>query len=139
VRRLNQRTGQSYRLPSEAEWEYAARAGTTTAYHWGDGFDLGRANNGSRTVQVGRYSANAFGLHDVHGNVGEWVRDVWHNNYEGAPTDGSARIAGGDEGRRVLRGGSWFDAPRDLRSANRGRNTPGIRDISTGFRIARPL
>ncbi len=139
VRRLSQRTGQSYRLPSEAEWEYSAKAGTTTAYFWGDRFDGGRANNGGSTVPVGRYPANAFGLHDMHGNVWEWVQDVWHDSYAGAPSDGSARMSGGDASRRVLRGGSWNISPRVLRSAGRGGNSPGGRNIGTGFRIARTL
>jgi formylglycine-generating enzyme required for sulfatase activity len=138
LRRLNQRTGQNYRLPSEAEWEYAARAGTTTAYFWGDRFDASRVNNrGNRTVQVGSYSANAFGLHDMHGNVWEWVQDVWHNSYAGAPSDGTARMTGGDPSRRVFRGGSWFVTPQDLRSAYRSRSSPGNRNFYSGFRVAR--
>jgi formylglycine-generating enzyme required for sulfatase activity len=139
VRRLNQRTGQNYRLPSEAEWEYAARAGTTTAYFWGDGFNEDRANNSSRTVQVGSYPANAFGLHDMQGNVWEWVQDVWHDNYAGAPHDGSAWTTGGDLTRRVLRGGACMNSPRCLRSASRSRNVLSYRFSSTGFRIARTL
>jgi formylglycine-generating enzyme required for sulfatase activity len=138
VRRLSQRTGQNYRLPSEAEWEYAARAGTATAYFWGDGFDDQRANSGSSTtVAVGRYPANAFGLHDMHGNVWEWVEDVWHNNYTGAPSDGSARITGGNQAQRVLRGGSWFNSQQILRSANRLRFAPNNGFYGTGVRIAR--
>jgi formylglycine-generating enzyme required for sulfatase activity len=124
-------------LPSEAEWEYAARAGTTTAYFWGDRFDGGRANNGSSAETVGRYPANAFGLHDMHGNVWEWVQDVWHDRYADAPGDGSARMSGGDTSRRVLRGGSWNFTPRNLRSANRNGLTPDFRFVNTGFRIAR--
>jgi formylglycine-generating enzyme required for sulfatase activity len=137
ARRLSQRTGQNYRLPSEAEWEYAARAGTTTAYPWGDRFDGNRANNGSRTVQVGNYPANAFGLHDLHGNVLEWVQDVWHSSYAGAPSNGSAWMSGGDQTRRVLRGGSWGGTPQGLRSAYRVRFAPDYRNGFTGFRIAR--
>jgi formylglycine-generating enzyme required for sulfatase activity len=137
LRRLNQRTGENYRLPSEAEWEYAARAGTATAYSWGDRFDGNRVNNSSRTVRVGSYPANAFGLHDMHGNVWEWVQDVWYDNYAGAPSDGSAWMSEDDQARRVLRGGSWGNLPRGLRSADRGRGTPDERDILTGFRIAR--
>jgi formylglycine-generating enzyme required for sulfatase activity len=137
LRRLNQRTGLNYRLPSEAEWEYAARAGTTTAYPWGDRFDGGRANNGSSTVAVGGYAANAFGLHDMHGNIWEWVQDIWHDNYAGAPTDGSAWMVGGDPSRRVLRGGSWFNSPQYLRSAIRNWYALGYRGFVTGFRIAR--
>jgi len=137
VRRLGQRTGQNYRLPTEAEWEYAARAGSTTAYFWGDGFDSGRANNGRETVPVGTYGANAFGLHDILGNVREWVQDVWHDNFFGAPTDSSAWMSGGDSSRRVLRGGSWFDPPQFLRSADRLGSKQDDRYINSGFRIAR--
>ncbi len=137
VRRLSQRTGQNYRLPSEAEWEYAARAGTATAYAWGDLFDAQLANNGGRTVQVGRYPANAFGLYDMHGNVWEWVQDVWHANYAGAPSDGSAWMVGGDTALRVLRGGSLSSTPQFLRSAFRHRFPPIIRSDGIGLRIAR--
>jgi formylglycine-generating enzyme required for sulfatase activity len=137
VRRLSQLTGQSYRLPTEAEWEYAARAGSTTAYFWGDTFDAGRASNGSQTVRVGSYGANAFGLHDMHGNVWEWVQDGWRASYGGAPSDGSAWMSGGYQSRRVLRGGSWSSAPQGLRSADRGWDSPGNRSNDTGFRIAR--
>ena len=137
VRRLNQRTGQNYRLPSEAEWEYAARAGTATAYSWGDRFDATRANISSRTVRVGSYPANAFGLHDMHGNVWEWVQDASHDSYAGAPSDGAVWMIGGDWRQRMLRGGSWRGAPRDLRSANRNWDSLYIRNIYTGFRIAR--
>jgi formylglycine-generating enzyme required for sulfatase activity len=137
VRRLSQRTGQTYRLPSEAEWEYAARAGTTTTYFWGDRFDGNQANNSSRTVRVGSYLPNAFGLYDMQGNVWEWVQDVWHDSYAGSPIDGSAWMTGGDPTRRVLRGGSWNGAPRDLRSADRSGDSPGSRGSGAGFRIAR--
>ncbi len=138
VVRLSQRTGQSYRLPSEAEWEYAARAGTATAYFWGDRFYSSRvANNGSHPVSVGRYPPNALGLHDMHGNVWEWVHDAWHESYDGAPIDGSAWMAGGDPGMRVLRGGSWLHARWGLRSADRGRNTPDVRSDVVGFRVVR--
>jgi formylglycine-generating enzyme required for sulfatase activity len=138
VRRLSQRTGQNYRLPSEAEWEYAARAGTTTAYFWGDRFDFRRVyNNGRSTVPAGAYPANAFGLHDMHGNVWEWVQDVWHDSYAGAPSDGSDWRGGGNTSWRVLRGGSWYGAPHILRSADRDRDAPGNRNSLTGFRIAR--
>ncbi len=138
VRRLSQLTGRTYRLPSEAEWEYAARAGASTAYSWGDRFDGPRVNGSSRsTVTVGLYPANAFGLHDMHGNVLEWVQDTWHDSFTGAPSDGSAWMTGGDPSRRVLRGGSWSSAPQILRSAVRNWYPPVARNGSTGFRIAR--
>jgi formylglycine-generating enzyme required for sulfatase activity len=145
ARRLSQRTGQNYRLPSEAEWEYAARAGSQTAYHWGDQIGTGNANCGScgsrwdgkGTAPVGKFAPNALGLHDMHGNVLEWVRDVWHGDYSGAPGSGAAWTTGGDQSRRVLRGGSWHGSPENLRSASRVRGTPGFRDIGVGFRIAR--
>jgi formylglycine-generating enzyme required for sulfatase activity len=86
---------------------------------------------------VGQFPANAFGLHDMHGNLWEWVQDVWHDNYAGAPSDGSAWMSGGDPARRVLRGGSWSIAPQFLRSAYRNRNAPDGRNFITGFRIAR--
>jgi formylglycine-generating enzyme required for sulfatase activity len=152
ARRLSQRTGQNYLLPSEAEWEYAARAGTTTAYHWGERAGREHANYGAdaccggraegrdlwvETAPVGQFPANAFGLHDMHGNVYEWVQDVSHSSYAGAPNDGSAWMTDGDPSRRVLRGGSWNGTPQDLRSADRVRGTPDDRYGSTGFRIAR--
>ena len=87
---LSKKTGKPYRLLTEAEWEYAARAGTTTAYFWGDRFDTSRANNGRKTVEVGRYRPNAWGVHDMHGNVWEWTEDCWNDSYKGAPVDGSA-------------------------------------------------
>jgi formylglycine-generating enzyme required for sulfatase activity len=101
-----------------------------------DRFDGGRANNGSSPVPVGRYQANPFGLHDTHGNVWEWVQDVWQDTYVGAPVDGSARTSGGDQ-TRVLRGGSWVDSPLILRSSFRSRFAPVYRNYITGFRIAR--
>ena len=92
----------------------------------------------AKTVAVGSFPANRFGLHDVHGNVWEWVEDDWHPNYQGAPDDGSV-WQGGDTSLRVLRGGSWFDLPQLLRSANRGRYHPSIRSDDVGFRLARTL
>ena len=140
---LNQRTGQKYRLPSEAEWEYAARAGTTTEWSFGnDESKLGNyawhgRNSGGRTQEVGKKLPNAFGLYDMHGNVWEWTEDCWHENYAGAPTDGSAWTTGCRGNYRVLRGGSWSNSPAFLRSANRIWNYPDIRDSSGGFRLAR--
>ena len=92
-----------------------------------------------RTTPAGTFARNAFGLYDVHGNVREWVEDCWHDNYRGAPSDGTAWTRGGDCGRRVLRGGSWGSAPRLLRSANRYRSTTGLRRVIAGFRVARTL
>ncbi len=139
-------TGQRYRLLTEAEWEYAARAGTTTAYSWGDEIGKGNANcascgskwdNGG-TSPVGSFKPNAFGLYDMHGNVWEWVEDCYHDNYNGAPADGSART-GVDCDRRVLRGGSWSPSPQTLRSAGRLSNPSDARFYNLGFRVARTL
>ncbi len=151
VKWLRGKTGRAYRLPSEAEWEYAARAGSKTRYHWGNDIDCSRARYGyysdecgkqKSTDSVGSFSANAFGLYDMHGNVWEWVQDCYHKTYEGAPDDGSAWENGCynfDDGviPRVLRGGSWYDLPTRLRSANRIRVNPDGRFINYGFRIAR--
>lgn len=144
----------AYRLPSEAEWEYACRAGTTTPFSFGatvstaqanyDGSDVYGANKKGerrqRTTPVGSFPANAFGLHDMHGNVWEWCEDLWHPNFVGAPADGSAWIEGGDNSSRVLRGGSWHNKfAQNLRSANRVRNDPAVRIDANGFRLARTL
>ena len=145
IQKLNQKTGQQYRLPSEAEWEYAARAGSTGKWSFGDNESaLGQhawysANSNSQTRPVGQKQANAFNLHDMHGNVWEWVQDVGHDNYSGAPTDGSAWVSGGDQSRRVLRGGSWISGPGSLRSANRDGISPDFRSNYNGFRIARTV
>ena len=144
VKWLSEKTGEQYRLLSEAEWEYVARAGTTTLYHFGTTISRSQANYGSNnggTVEVGSYPANAFGLHDMHGNAGEWVADCVHGSYNGAPTDGSAWTSGCDHDiyLRVLRGGSWYFKPRDLRSANRIDLNASYRNYFIGFRIARTL
>jgi formylglycine-generating enzyme required for sulfatase activity len=136
---LNQNSDKSYRLASEAEWEYAARANTDSAYPWGNSVDHQSANYGQKigkTTPVGHYPANDFGLFDLHGNVWEWVQDKWHDNYKQAPNDGSAWESGNGAGRG-LRGGSWDDTPRDLRSADRFRGTPDDRNSISGFRLAR--
>ena len=157
VRWLSAKAGREYRLPSEAEWEYAARAGTTTSRHWGDSVDAGcdYANLGDhsmrdglgmapwvdcndgyvRTAPIGRFRPNAFGLHDMLGNVWEWTADCWHEGYEGAPADGSAWVAGACE-RRSNRGAAWNSHPRNVRSSNRGSYSPDAYE-SVGFRVAR--
>jgi formylglycine-generating enzyme required for sulfatase activity len=142
---LSKMTGQPYRLLTEAEWEYAARAGTTTAYYWGDEIGTGNANcNGcgsQRTHQsspVGSFRPNAFGLYDMAGNVWQWVQDCWHNSYDGAPSDGSSWISG-DCSRRVVRGGDWDGFPPGLRAAIRGGiTTVGLNGV-VGFRVGRML
>ena len=145
---LNSRSPvKGWRLLSEAEWEYAARAGSSTNYPWGDDIGSGRANCvgcGSRwdknsTSPVASFPANAFGLHDMHGNVWQWVQDVWHDNYEGAPTDGSVWSIGGNQARRVLRGGSWYNPPQRLGSTIRIRYSPDHRIANFGFRLARTV
>ena len=144
---LSAETGQWYRLPSEAEWEYAARAGTTTAYSWGNDIGQNRANcdgcgspwDDVQTASAGSFAANSWGLHDLHGNVYEWVQDCWHDSYARAPADGSAWTRGGDCGPRVLRGGAWLYGPRALRSADRARSDVGTRAGDVGFRLARTL
>ena len=182
---LSWKTGKGYRLLSESEWEYVARAGTGTSYWWGNEIGRNRANcrgcgnrwddektssatvgsigaagvsvfagvsffdlyskrgNVTKTSPVGSFSANAFGLYDVHGNVDEWVEDCWNDDYAEAPTDGSAWESGGCD-RRVLRGGAWWSQPSFLRSANRSNPIGGIRSddlraYAYGFRVARTL
>jgi formylglycine-generating enzyme required for sulfatase activity len=137
---LSRKTGKTYRLLSEAEWEYAARAGTTTRYAFGDTISESQAQfSAGKTVEVGSFPPNRFGLHDMHGNVWEWVEDSWHSDYNGAPLDGSM-WTGGNMSLRVLRGGSWlYIDPGSLRSAIRSRYRPGIRDSVVGFRVARTL
>jgi len=136
---LKQKTGKPYRLLSEAEWEYAARAGTYTAYCVGDTIDKAHANfDGDKTTPVGAYAANNFGLHDMHGNVWEWVEDCWNASYDNAPADGSAWTSGDCE-MRILRGGSWFSGSRLLRSAERLRYLAEIETKYLGFRVARDL
>jgi len=150
-RRLNQRTKLAYTLPSEAQWEYACRAGTTTPFAFGDTLTPDLANyNGTfaygsgpkgqereETTGVGSFKANAWGLQDMHGNVWEWCLDHWHGDYEGAPSDGSAWVKGGDQTKRLLRGGSWSYGPRYCRSAVRHRRRMDIRDCCFGFRLCR--
>jgi formylglycine-generating enzyme required for sulfatase activity len=150
--RLSVHTGRDYGLPSEAEWEYACRAGTVTPFHFGETIDPKAANyNGgyiygpgqkgtdrNKTIPVGSLNAaNEYGLHDMHGNVWEWCQDHWHNNYQGAPENGSAWINtnAGENKNRVLRGGSWDNNPRNCRSAVRNNNNPVLRNDLVGFRV----
>jgi formylglycine-generating enzyme required for sulfatase activity len=154
--RLSQRTGRSYTLPSEAQWEYACRAGTETPFHFGDTISSDLANyNGEyayadgpkgiypeQTTPVGMFPANAWGLQDMHGNVLEWCLDEWHDNYNGAPTDGSAWVdyTKGEKNkesvkRRLLRGGSWPLHPAFCRSAYRFIYHPVDRGNYIGFRV----
>jgi formylglycine-generating enzyme required for sulfatase activity len=151
--RLLDKTSHTYRLPSEAEWEYACRAGTTTLFHFGDtltplfanyqaGFTytselVGRDRN--KTTPVGSFPPNAFGLYDLHGNVWEWCADLWHKNYKGAPADGRIWEEGGKTSERVIRGGSWSLYPRFCRSANRDRRDPAARSYDLGVRIVMVL
>jgi formylglycine-generating enzyme required for sulfatase activity len=134
VRWLSETTGRRYRLPSEAEWEYAARAGASGVYWWGDEFDPRRTSRGA-PAEVGSTGPNGFGLHDVTGNVAEWVEDCYVNNYRSAPSDARS-VLRGDCARRVLRGGSWRDGPRALRIASRSRVGQTVRDAAIGFRVA---
>ena len=142
---LSEQTGSRYRLRSEAEWEYAARAGSTTDYHWGDDVGNNQANCagcGSRwddeqTAPVGSFDPNGWGLFDMHGNVWEWVEDCWHDNYVDAPANGTAWTRGGDCSRRVYRGGSMYTHLLETMSANRRTAFPF--SDSRGFRVARTL
>jgi formylglycine-generating enzyme required for sulfatase activity len=149
IEKLNQTNdGYTYRLPTEAEWEYACRAGTTTAFAFGDSLSSDQANfDGNypyggagkgvyrqKTTAVGSFQPNAWGLYDMHGNAWEWCQDWYHDSYNGAPADGSAWLSGGEQKYRVLRGGSWDSSSVALGSAYRVRDTPGNRS-HYGFRI----
>jgi formylglycine-generating enzyme required for sulfatase activity len=143
---LSKMTGKHYRLLTEAEWEYAARGGGTTAYYWGEEIGKRNANcngcgsrwEGELTAPVGSFAANQLGLYDMAGNVWQWTEDCYHHDYNGAPTDGSAWISG-DCGRRVVRGGAWDSSPQLLRSAVREGNSSERRVSNLGFRIGRTL
>ena len=151
--RLSERTGKPYDLPSEAQWEYACRAGTPTPfafgnmitpdlanYRWTNSYNSSptRSSNPGKNQSVGSYPANAWGLYDMHGNVWEWCKDTWHSNYDGAPTDGSAWTEGGDSDHGLIRGGSWLDHPWYCRSACRYYYSRGNRVNNFGFRVACP-
>ena len=160
---LSRKTNRRYRLLSESEWEYAARAKTVTPRYWdGQASEQCRNANGAdaalkaryaewfeltascddgvaHTSEAGRYGANEFGLYDMLGNAREWVEDCWHRDYRNAPSDGTAWTDGGSCSLRVLRGGSWLDGPGGLRSATRDKGTTGIRFSGNGFRVARAL
>jgi formylglycine-generating enzyme required for sulfatase activity len=142
---LSKMTGRSYRLLTEAEWEYAARAGTTTVYYWGDEIGKGNANcmgcgseENKQTSPVGSFPANSFGLYDMAGNVWQWVQDCYSRNYDQAPTDGSAST-GQDCTYRVARGGAWNLGPEYVRSAVRFRYASNYQALNRGFRVARTL
>ena len=140
---LGETTRRPYRLPSEAEWEYACRAGTTTLYYRGDEEPTPADANYSqssypKTTEVGFYPANPWGLHDLSGNVWEWLEDRWKDSYAGASTNGTAWTSN-DQYWRVLRGGSWFIPPSLLRSAHRFGNHSDFRLDYIGFRVARML
>ncbi len=162
VGKLSAKTGKTYRLLSESEWEYMARSGSSSKYPFGGSesalCDYGNVADltakaeergwttsncsdgyGKKAAPVGSFQANGFGVHDTVGNVWEWVEDCWHGGYSGAPSNGTAWTSGGDCVSRVLRGGSWDNAPRTLRSANRSRNVTSTRSGYLGFRIARTL
>ncbi|MEK0187867.1 formylglycine-generating enzyme family protein, partial [Microcoleus anatoxicus] len=148
-KKLSQTTGKKYRLLSEAEWEYACRAHTTTPFHFGEtitpelvnyngNYPYAKASKGlyrQETTDVGSFPPNAFGLYDMHGNVWEWCSDKWHDNYSKAPADGSSWETGTDN-NRVQRGGSWLNDAVNCRSANRGWDSAGFRFSNVGFRVA---
>jgi formylglycine-generating enzyme required for sulfatase activity len=146
--RLSRKTQKTYRLPNEAQWEYACRAGTTTPFHFGETITQNLVNyNGNylyakaakgeyrkTTIDVGSFPPNAFGLYDMHGNVCEWCLDTWHDSYDRAPNDGSAWIDRSSESR-IFRGGAWNRYSRGCRSANRDRFNPATRVYYLGFRV----
>ncbi|MCA2691609.1 SUMF1/EgtB/PvdO family nonheme iron enzyme [Microcystis sp. M034S2] len=148
-KRLSRETKREYRLPSEAEWEYACRAGTTTPFYFGETITGELANYDAsktyaeeakgeyrqQTTPVGQFPPNAFGLYDMHGNVWEWCADTWHDNYDGAPTDGSVWTENGNNNRSPMRGGSWYASPLSCRSAYRNYDTRRDVSIVYGFRV----
>ncbi|MGK7876565.1 MAG: formylglycine-generating enzyme family protein, partial [Xenococcaceae cyanobacterium] len=143
-KRLSKATEREYRLPSEAEWEYACRAGTSTPFYFGETITGELANypasdtyanepsgeDREETTPVGQFPPNSFGLYDLHGNVWEWCGDEWHENYQGAPTDGSVWLDG-EKNRSPMRGGSWRTYPQNCRSASRGNSSFGATSAAT--------
>ncbi len=149
-KRLTKQTGHTYRLPSEAEWEYACRAGSNTPFHFGETLTTDLANYVGEhtflnepkgiyrhtTTEAGCFPPNGFGLYDMHGNVWEWCEDAWHDNYQGAPLDESAWLTADNQAARVLRGGSWHEIPGNCRSATRLKMESREREDLYGFRVA---
>ena len=138
--RVSAKSEQKYRIPSEAEWEYACRAGSITRYSCGDSIDSSRAVFGqsSGPAPAGAFSPNGFGIYDMHGNVREWAADLWHDNFDLTPQDGRPALDG-HSSMRLVRGGGWRDTSMMLRSAARMRATQGIRTDLIGFRVARSV
>lgn len=138
---LSQKCGNEFRLPTEAEWEYACRAGSKKKFYWGDNISISNCNHGFHydgTTPVSQFPPNQFGLHDLHGNVWEWCLDIWHDNYDAAPDDGSSwedENENSNPSLRILRGGSWDDSPNLCRSANRGKLQASAKNNGIGFRI----
>jgi formylglycine-generating enzyme required for sulfatase activity len=147
--RLSRQTGRAYRLPSEAQWEYACRAATSTPFHTGETITSDQANYCAEhtfraepagpyrhvTTPAGTFPPNGFGLYDMHGNLWEWCADTWHSDYTGAPLGDAPWERGGDRAGRVVRGGSWHDVPAACRSAARTRYEAGQGDDFVGFRV----
>ncbi|MEM1370283.1 MAG: formylglycine-generating enzyme family protein, partial [Cyanobacteria bacterium P01_H01_bin.15] len=147
--RLSSKTSRDYRLPSEAEWEYACRAGTTTPFYFGAtispeianyrcNYSYAKGSKGEyreKTTEVGNFPPNSFGLFDMHGNVWEWCLGHWYQSYNGAPTNSSHRLSDDENPRRVIRGGSWLDIPDNCRSACRINYSPGVDNSIVGFRV----
>jgi formylglycine-generating enzyme required for sulfatase activity len=143
---LSRATQKQYRLPSEAEWEYAARGGTQTKYWWGNQLQPGMANckgcneayDAMQPMKVGSFKSNPFGLHDMGGGIDQWVADCWHKSYQGAPVDGSPWLDG-ECSSRVIRSGSWKNDPSYVRPASRDHYDINVRYPTHGFRVARSL
>ncbi len=144
---LSEKTGHTYRLPTDAEWEYAAKGGTTTKFWWGDDVGVAKANcaqcgsiwDAEKTARVGKFPPNPYGLHDTAGNVFEWTADCYHSSFAEAPADGSPLEKEPGCGKRVIRGGAWSFPPKEIRSTNRWRDFPTRRSDDTGFRVVREI